>query len=38
MLNVYENKVAVESDLGMNIINERYLSEWNVVNGELYKG
>jgi len=38
MTNVYKSKVAVESELGMSIINERYPGEWNVKNGELYKG
>ena len=38
MTDVYENKVAVESELGINLLNERYRGEWNVKNGELYKG
>lgn len=38
MINVYKDSVAIESELGMNLLNERYPGEWNVKDGELYKG
>lgn len=38
MTNVYKDKVTVESNLGMSMIDERYPGEWNIKNGELYKG
>lgn len=38
MIEVYENHVATEANMGMNIINKRYPGKWNVNNGQLYKG
>lgn len=38
MTDVYKERVTIESNLGMNILNEKYPGYWNVKDGELYKG
>ena len=38
MTDVYRERVAVESNLGLTVLDEKYPGEWNVQNGELYKG
>jgi len=38
MIEIYRDDVAIQSNLGMSILNERYPGAWNVKEGELYKG
>lgn len=38
MTNVYRDRVAVESELGLKLLDEAFPGDWNVRNGDLYKG
>jgi len=38
MRKVFEDRVAVESNLGLTLLDEKYPGDWNVKDGELYKG
>lgn len=38
MMKIYEDRVAVESEQGLSILDEKYPGEWEIKNGELYKG
>jgi len=38
MMDIYEEQIKVEAELSYNWLNENIPGEWNIKNGELYKG
>lgn len=38
MMNVYEDRVKIVSEIGYKWLDEKYEGDWDIKNGELYKG